>query len=77
MELGEAHPRQPISPGVIATGIFGKALGLSVEAAEKTPEVMREGLQDRAADPARRVARGHRPRRGIPRQRQIQFHQRP
>ena len=31
-----------ISPGVIATGIFGKALGLSVEAAEKTPEVMRE-----------------------------------
>ncbi len=36
------HPRQPISPGVIATGIFGKALGLSVEAAEKTPELMHE-----------------------------------
>ena len=31
-----------ISPGAIATGIFGKALGLSVEAAEKTPDVMRE-----------------------------------
>ena len=29
-----------ISPGAIATGIFGKALGLSVEAAEKTPELM-------------------------------------
>ena len=25
---------------MIATGIFGKALGLSVEAAEKTPELM-------------------------------------
>jgi NAD(P)-dependent dehydrogenase (short-subunit alcohol dehydrogenase family) len=43
MELGEAGIRvNSISPGVIATGIFGKALGLSVEAAEKTPEVMRE-----------------------------------
>ncbi len=31
-----------ISPGAIATGILGKALGLSVEAAEKTPDVMRE-----------------------------------
>jgi len=43
MELGEAGIRvNSISPGAIATGIFGKALGLSVEAAEKTPEVMRE-----------------------------------
>ena len=43
MELGEAGIRvNSISPGVIATGIFGKALGLSVEAAEKTPDVMRE-----------------------------------
>src|SRR4051794_32764410 len=43
MELGEAGIRvNTISPGVIATGIFGKALGLSVEAAEKTPDVMRE-----------------------------------
>ena len=41
MELGEAGIRvNSISPGVIATGIFGKALGLSVEAAEKTPELM-------------------------------------
>ncbi|HET9583040.1 MAG TPA: SDR family oxidoreductase, partial [Bradyrhizobium sp.] len=31
-----------ISPGAMATGIFGKALGLSVEAAEKTAAVMRE-----------------------------------
>ena len=43
MELGEAGIRvNSISPGAIATGIFGKALGLSVEAAEKTPDVMRE-----------------------------------
>jgi NAD(P)-dependent dehydrogenase (short-subunit alcohol dehydrogenase family) len=43
MELGEANIRvNSISPGAIATGIFGKALGLSVEAAEKTPAVMRE-----------------------------------
>jgi NAD(P)-dependent dehydrogenase (short-subunit alcohol dehydrogenase family) len=41
MELGEAGIRvNSISPGIIATGIFGKALGLSVEAAEKTPELM-------------------------------------
>ena len=41
MELGEVGIRvNSISPGVIATGIFGKALGLSVEAAEKTPKLM-------------------------------------
>src|SRR4051794_35628827 len=43
MELSESNIRvNSISPGAIATGIFGKALGLSVEAAEKTPDVMRE-----------------------------------
>ena len=43
MELGESGIRvNSISPGAIATGIFGKALGLSVEAAEKTSDVMRE-----------------------------------
>lgn len=43
MELGESGIRvNSISPGAIATGIFGKALGLSVEAAEQTPAVMRE-----------------------------------
>jgi NAD(P)-dependent dehydrogenase (short-subunit alcohol dehydrogenase family) len=43
MELGESGIRvNSISPGLIATGIFGKALGLSVEAAEKTPERTRE-----------------------------------
>src|ERR1700751_5196957 len=43
MELGEAGVRvNSISPGAIATGIFGKALGLTTEAAEKTPAVMRE-----------------------------------
>ena len=41
MELGESGVRvNSISPGAIATGIFGKALGLSVEAAEKTPGLM-------------------------------------
>ncbi len=43
MELGEAGIRvNSISPGAIATGIFGKALGLPVEAAERTAAVMRE-----------------------------------
>ena len=43
MELGKSGIRvNSISPGAIATGIIGKALGLSVEAAEKTPDVMRE-----------------------------------
>ncbi|MBB5046018.1 NAD(P)-dependent dehydrogenase (short-subunit alcohol dehydrogenase family) [Rhodopseudomonas rhenobacensis] len=43
MELGEAGVRvNSISPGAIATGIFGKALGLSVEAAEQTAATMRE-----------------------------------
>ncbi|MGC1459553.1 MAG: glucose 1-dehydrogenase [Steroidobacteraceae bacterium] len=43
MELGESGVRvNSISPGLIATGIFGKALGLSLEAAEKTPQVLRE-----------------------------------
>ncbi len=43
MELGESGVRvNSISPGAIATGIFGKALGLSTEAAEKTSRVMRE-----------------------------------
>jgi NAD(P)-dependent dehydrogenase (short-subunit alcohol dehydrogenase family) len=36
MELGESNIRvNSISPGAILTGIFGKALGLSVEAAER------------------------------------------
>src|SRR3979490_356016 len=43
MELGESGIRvNSISPGLIATGILGKALGLSMEAAEKTSDVMRE-----------------------------------
>ena len=43
MELGESGVRvNSISPGAIATGIFGKALGLSTDAAEKTDAVMRE-----------------------------------
>src|SRR3954453_8844225 len=43
MELGESNVRvNSISPGAIATGIFGKALGLTTEAAEKTPDVMRD-----------------------------------
>src|SRR3954451_10089410 len=43
MELGESGVRvNSISPGAIATGIFGKALGLPIEAAEKTSDVMRD-----------------------------------
>ncbi len=57
MELGESGVRvNSISPGAIATGIFGKALGLSVEAAEQTPAVMREVY--RTAQPV--------PRAGLP-----------
>jgi NAD(P)-dependent dehydrogenase (short-subunit alcohol dehydrogenase family) len=57
MELGEAGVRvNSISPGAIATGIFGKALGLTTEAAEKTPAVMREVYK--AAQPI--------PRAGLP-----------
>ena len=57
MELGEANIRvNSISPGAIATGIFGKALGLSTAAAEKTPAVMREVYK--AAQPI--------PRAGLP-----------
>jgi NAD(P)-dependent dehydrogenase (short-subunit alcohol dehydrogenase family) len=57
MELGEAGIRvNSISPGLIATGILGKALGLSVEAAEKTPDTMREIF--RTAQPI--------PRPGVP-----------
>ena len=45
MQLGESKVRvNCISPGGIATGIFGKALGLPMEAAEKTAEAMKEGL---------------------------------
>jgi NAD(P)-dependent dehydrogenase (short-subunit alcohol dehydrogenase family) len=57
MELGESGIRvNSISPGLIATGILGKALGLSMEAAENTPEVMRE--LTRTAQPI--------PRAGLP-----------
>jgi NAD(P)-dependent dehydrogenase (short-subunit alcohol dehydrogenase family) len=46
MELGESRVRvNCISPGGIATGIFGKALGLSVEAAEKSAEAVKAGLE--------------------------------
>jgi NAD(P)-dependent dehydrogenase (short-subunit alcohol dehydrogenase family) len=43
MELGESGIRvNSISPGAIVTGIFGKALGLSVEAAERTTAIAKE-----------------------------------
>jgi NAD(P)-dependent dehydrogenase (short-subunit alcohol dehydrogenase family) len=57
MELGEAGIRvNSISPGMIATGILGKALGLSVEAAENKTDTMREIF--RTAQPI--------PRAGLP-----------
>lgn len=45
MQLGESGVRvNCISPGGIATGIFGKALGLPTEAAERTAEPIKAGL---------------------------------
>ena len=47
MELGESNVRvNSISPGGIATGIFGKAVGLPIDQAEKTAEVMKQALVD-------------------------------
>jgi NAD(P)-dependent dehydrogenase (short-subunit alcohol dehydrogenase family) len=47
MELGESNVRvNCISPGGIATGIFGKAAGLPTDQAEKTTEVMKQALVD-------------------------------
>ena len=43
MELGERGVRvNSISPGAIATGIFGKVAGLSDEAADRTAELMKQ-----------------------------------
>lgn len=45
MELGEDGVRvNSISPGGIATGIFGKAMGLSDDAAEETTETVQAAL---------------------------------
>ncbi len=45
MELGESNVRvNSISPGGIATGIFGKALGLPTEEAEKSAEIIKQAL---------------------------------
>jgi len=45
MELGESGVRvNSISPGAIATGIFGKALGLAPEEAEKTAATARQAF---------------------------------
>lgn len=45
MELGESNVRvNCISPGGIATGIFGKAAGLPTDQAEKTAELMKQVL---------------------------------
>lgn len=45
MELGEAGVRvNSISPGFIATGIFGKAAGLSAEGAEKSVAAVKAAL---------------------------------
>jgi NAD(P)-dependent dehydrogenase (short-subunit alcohol dehydrogenase family) len=47
MELGESNVRvNCISPGGIATGIFGKAAGLPTDQAENTTEVMKQVLTD-------------------------------
>jgi len=47
MELGESNVRvNCISPGGIATGIFGKAAGLPTDQAEKTAELMKQAFVD-------------------------------
>ncbi|MEX0583756.1 MAG: SDR family oxidoreductase [Sneathiella sp.] len=54
MELGESNVRvNSISPGAIATGIFGKALGLTGQEAEDTAKVAGEVLSH--AQPIRRA----------------------
>ena len=45
MQLGESSVRvNSLSPGGIATGIFGKALGLPTEKAEESAKVLAKGL---------------------------------
>ena len=45
MQLGENNVRvNSISPGGIATGIFGKALGLPIDRAEQSAEAVKAGL---------------------------------
>jgi len=47
MELGENNVRvNSISPGGIATGIFGKALGLGTEKAERTSERLKVAFKE-------------------------------
>ena len=47
MDLGESNVRvNCISPGGIATGIFGKAAGLPTDQAEKSAELMKQALAD-------------------------------
>ena len=54
MELGESNVRvNCISPGGIATGIFGKGAGLPPDQAEKTAELMKKVLED--VQPIRRA----------------------
>jgi NAD(P)-dependent dehydrogenase (short-subunit alcohol dehydrogenase family) len=52
MELGEDNVRvNSISPGGIATGIFGKAVGLDVAAAEASQEKVKIALAKMQAVP--------------------------
>ena len=45
MQLGEQNVRvNSVSPGGVATGIFGKALGVSQERADSTSEMVKKGL---------------------------------
>jgi hypothetical protein len=78
MELGESGILvNGISPGAIATGIIGKSLGFPVEAAERTPAIMREIYKTQQPIQRAGLPGDIAPRGGISRQRRIQLHQRP
>jgi len=66
------HPGERISPGRDLTAFSARPLGLSVEAAEKTPDVMRRSTRPRSRFRAP-AAGGHRLMPRCSRQRRIQF----
>ena len=78
MELGEVrHPRQLDLAGRDRHRHFRQGAGPVGRGGGEDARTDARGLQIGAADSARRAAGRYRPRRGVPRQRRIQLHQRP